>query len=60
MGGTLVVSTGRTDGGRIGQTVGAHIGRRSIALEHTASGLPFMQVHAQAANAGNDESATAE
>ena len=60
MGGTLGVSIGRTDGGTIGQTVGAHIGRRSIALEQTASWTPLMQAHVQAANAGTDESPTAE
>ena len=54
MGGTLGASTGRTDGGTIGQTVGGQIGRRSIALEHTASGLPLMQVHLQAAKAAED------
>jgi hypothetical protein len=54
MGGTLGVSTGRTDGGTMGQIVGEHIGRRSMALEQTASGRPFTQVHVQAAKASDD------
>jgi hypothetical protein len=44
----------------MGQTVGGQIGRRSMALEQTASGVPLMHVHVQAAEAGNDESTTVE
>jgi hypothetical protein len=54
MGGTRGVSIGRTDGGTIGQIVGEHTGRKSMALEQTASARPFTQVHVQAAKAAGD------
>jgi hypothetical protein len=48
------VSIGRTEGGTIGQIVGEHIGRRSMALEQTASGCPFTQVQLHAAKAAEE------
>lgn len=40
---------GRTAGGTIGHIRGAHIGVMSSELEQTASTLPFMHTHWQAA-----------
>jgi hypothetical protein len=45
---------GRTDGGTIGQIVGEHMGRRSMALEQTASGCPLTQVQLHAAKAADE------